>query len=157
MDSSREIRAMMMASFPCPPLPMDGSGRFMNSHDLLAYLVDVAARRDVKSENESRRKNQEALIREYVQNIAKCGSQDHVWQEMTKFTRLYMMSYSPVMHETRFLPFDAASPPIRRQVCSWLAAQHILQGDDQVVGNFFENLEPWPLYQRCRDILRNEA
>lgn len=157
MDSSREIRAMMMASFPCPPLPMEGSCRFVNSHDMLAYLVDVAARRSIMVENLARQRKQETLIKEYIEQIVQCETEEATWTCMTMFTRMYMMSYHTVMHEARFLPFDAVAPPLRRQVCSWLAAQHIMQGDDQVVGSFFENLAPWPLYERCKNIMKNDA
>jgi len=123
---------------------------------MLAYLVDVAARRNVTVENVTRQRKQESLIKDYTENVVRCKNEEETWNSMTMFTRLYMMSYHLRMHEARFLPFDAISPPIRRQVCSWLAAQHIMQGDDQVQGHFFENLEPWPLYQRCKDILNND-
>ena len=155
MDSSREIRAMMMASFPCPPLPMEGSSRFINSHDMIAYLVDVAARRADPSSDHSRQRIQKTLVMEYERNIACCLTEDETWNAMTMFTRSYMMSYNVLMHEARFLPFDALTAPLKAQVCSWLAAQHILQGDDQVNGSFFQHLQPWPLYRRCKDINNN--
>ena len=155
MDSSREIRAMMMASFPCPPLPMEGSCRFINSHDMIAYLVDVAARRADPKSDKHRQQIQQSLVMEYEKNIAGCNTEEETWQAMTMFTRSYMMSYNAIMHESRFLPFDCLTPPLKAQVCSWLAAQHIMQGDDQVNGNFFQHLEPWPLYRRCKDINNN--
>jgi len=136
---------------------MEGSSRFVNSHDMLAYLIDVAARRGDPKDNEKRQKNQDILLRDFVENIVLCRAEQETWDAMTKFTRLYMMTYSPIMHEARFLPFDALSTPLKKQVCSWLAAQHILQGDDQVKGDFFEHLSPWPLYQRCRDIMNNDS
>jgi hypothetical protein len=116
MDSSREIRSMIMASFPCPPLPMEGNSRFLNSHDLLAYLIDVAARRDDKADNSLREKNQVALLVQYDKDIRACSSEKETWDVMTSFTRLYMMTYHSVLHETRFLPFDCVSPPLRKQV-----------------------------------------
>ena len=155
MDSTREIRAMTMAAFPCPPLPMEGSSRFINSHDMIAYLIDVAARRADPASDGHRQKIQSSLVAEYERDIAGCLSEEETWQVMTMFTRSYMMSYNVLMHEARFLPFDCLSPTLRAQVCSWLAAQHILQGDDQVNGSFFQHLEPWPLYRRCRDINNN--
>jgi hypothetical protein len=157
MDSSREIRSMIMASFPCPPLPMESSSRFLNSHDLLAYLIDVAARRDDKKDNSQREKNQVALLVQYNKDIKECHSEKETWDVMTSFTRLYMMTYHSVLHETRFLTFDSVAPPLKKQVCSWLAAQHILRGDSEARGDMFEGLEPWQLYQRCRDMVRSEA
>jgi len=101
MDSTREIRAMMMASFPCPPLAMEGSSRFPNSHDMLAYLVDVAARRNVKKENEERQRSQERLLHDFIVcALPGSKSEEETWEAMTHFTRQYMMTYSPVMHET---------------------------------------------------------
>lgn len=155
MDSSREIRAMMMASFPCPPLPMEGSCRFINSHDMIAYLVDVAARRADPKSDAHRQTIQKSLVMEYERNIPGCTTEEDTWQAMTTFTRSYMMSYNVLMHEARFLTFDCLTAPLKAQVCSWLAAQHILQGDDQVNGGFFQHLEPWPLYRRCKDINNN--
>jgi hypothetical protein len=155
MDSSREIRAMMMASFPCPPLPMDGSGRFINSHDMIAYLVDVAARRGDSKGDQHRQIIQRALVADFEKNIVGCTTEDETWHAMTNFTRSYMMSYHVSMHEARFLSFDCVSPALKAQVCSWLAAQHIIQGDDQVSGSFFQHLDPWPLYRRCKDINNN--
>lgn len=146
---------MMMASFPCPPLPMEGSCRFINSHDMVAYLVDVAARRGDPKSDKHRQTIQQSLVDEYEKRIVGCATEDETWDVMTTFTRDYMMSYNVLMHEARFLPFDSLTPPLKAQVCSWLAAQHIMQGDDQVKGSFFEHLQPWPLYRRCKDINNN--
>jgi hypothetical protein len=152
MDSSRELRAMIMASFPCPPLPMQGIERWVNSHDQIAYLIDVAARRNVASENETRRKLQFQLTNNYIQNIKNCNTEAETWNVMTKFTRDYMMTYHPCMHEARFSSFDAITLPLRKQVCSWLAAQYIMQGDDNVKAENFQNLPVWSLYNQCRKV-----
>jgi hypothetical protein len=149
-DSSREIRAMTMASFPCPPLPVVGADVFgdtqtVNSHDLLAFLINTAARRDVLSENEQRVLQQQRLIESYQKSIS--NSIDP-WSDMTRFTRDYMMTYSPAMHNVRFLPFDASTPPVKAQVCSWLAAQHILQ-DKQARAGQFKDLSHDALYRTC--------
>lgn len=157
MDSSREIRSMILVAFPCPPLPMEGSGRFVNSHDMLAYLIDVAARREDKADNAKREKNQEVLMVQYEKDMKLCRSETETWNAMTMFTRQYMMTYSVIMHEARFLPFDAITPPLKKQLCSWLAAQHILQGDDHVCGSMFEHLDAWPLYLRCINVINNQA
>jgi hypothetical protein len=153
MDTSRELRAMIMASLPCPPLPLEGHEKFINSHDMLAYLMDVAARRDNPVENETRRIIQEYLIKNYVETVGTCITEDELWRKMTMFTRNYMMSYNYVMHEARFSPFDAMTLPLKIQVCSWLAAQHILNGDETAVGDQFKEESPLQLYNMCRDII----
>lgn len=150
MDSAREIRAMTMASFPCPPLPMIGADVFgntqtVNSHDLLAFLINTAARRDVESENKKRIEDQVQLHDEYLKTI-KCSKDP--WADMTRFTRSYMMTYSPAMHNLRFLPFDASTPPVKAQVCSWLAAQYILN-DKEARADEFQGLSLQELYQKC--------
>ena len=150
---TREIRSMILAAFPCPPLPMEGSDRFLNSHDMLAFLIDVAARRDNAAENAKRQTHQQALTSQYLKDLQKCEDEESTWNTMTLFMRQYMMTYHCVMHETRFLPFDLITPPMRKQVCSWLASQHILQGDNQVTGSMFEHMKPWPLYERCRNMI----
>jgi hypothetical protein len=119
---------MTMATFPCPPLPMIGADihgdeRVMNSHDLLSFLVNTAALRDVKTENELRVSKQLALYESYFTALS---DGTDTWTAMTTFTRSYMMTFTHAMHYIRFLPFDASPHTVRRQVCSWLAAQHIL-------------------------------
>jgi hypothetical protein len=152
MDSSRELRAMIMASFPCPPLPMQGREPFLNSHDMIAYLIDVAARRNVPSENDIRQKLQLSLTEDYIKKIQECKTEEEAWNMMTNFTRYYMMTYHEGMHETRFLPYDAITPPLKTQICSWLAAQYIIQGQSEVTSDQFQNLSVSILYKKCRDV-----
>lgn len=154
MDSSREMRAMMMAAFPCPPLPMDGG---MNSHDALAYLVDVAARRDIARENEDRHVLQIKLTNSFLDELKAAETENDIWTAMTMFTRRYMMSYSPNTHDTRFMPPDAISVPLKRQLSSWLAAQYILQGDETALGVHFEGRSASQLYSMCRDSILSDA
>ena len=153
MDSSREMRAMAMVAFPCPPLPVAGVNKdnepiVINSHDMLAFLMNTAALRDVASENAARLKRQKALQREYV---AMCKTGD-TWGAMTNFTRLYMMSYCPAaLNQVRFLPFDAATPPLRAQVRGWLAARHILAGQEATAADF-EGIHDDTLYKKCLEM-----
>jgi hypothetical protein len=151
MDSTRELRAMTMATFPCPPLPMVGANLYgdkaiVNSHDLLSFLINTAARRDMKSENEARVAQQFKLYESYFKSLA-LGTD--LFETMTRFTRDYMMTYTHAMHYLRFLPFDAATPPIKHQVCSWLAAQHILKGVENANAGQFLDLHHDSLYSKC--------
>ena len=153
MDTSRELRSMTMATFPCPPLPMIGADlygeeRIMNSHDLLSFLVNTAALRDVKTENELRISKQTALYESYF--LALSSGVD-TWTAMTTFTRSYMMTFTHAMHYIRFLPFDTASTTVRRQACSWLAAQHILIGDEASAEQFAD-LPYDLLFARCAKV-----
>jgi len=151
MDSSREMRAMAMIAFPCPPLPVVGVNKdnepiVINSHDMLAFLMNTAALRDVPSENAVRLQRQKTLQREYS-TICKSGGD--TWGAMTNFTRLYMMSYCPTaLDQVRFLPFDASTPPLRAQVRGWLAARHIL-ADQEAKAEDFDGLHDDALYKKC--------
>lgn len=151
MDSTRELRAMIMVSFPCPPLPMmsDTDGSVQNSHDFLAYLIDVAGRRGMHAEDSERCRKQEKLLVDFERVIGLCQDEASTWETMTCFTRDYMMTYHVVTHAIRFLPFSAVNPKLKRAVCSWLASQYILKDDPYCQGCFFEHLEPWPLYREC--------
>ena len=150
MDTSREMRAMAMIAFPCPPLPVAGVNRnnepiVINSHDLLAFLMNTAALRDVASENAVRQRLQMKLQIEYETTL-KSGD---AWGTMTNFTRRYMMSYCPAaLDQVRFLPFDASTPPIRAQVRGWLAARHIL-ADQEAKAKDFDGLHDDVLYGKC--------
>lgn len=150
MDSSREIRSMMMASFPCPPLPLKDGG---NSHDLISFLVDVAARRNVVQENKSRETEQKKLTEMYYYQLENSSKVNDIWESMTNFTRFYLMTYAPNAHSVRFDHMENITPSQKEQICSWLAAQHILKGDHQCCGKFFENKTLDNLYVCCRDIL----
>jgi len=142
---------MAMIAFPCPPLPVVGVNKdnepiVINSHDMLAFLMNTAALRDVASENAVRLERQKMLQREYA---AICKRGGDTWGAMTNFTRLYMMSYCPAaLDQVRFLPFDASTPPLRAQVRCWLAARHIL-ADLEAKAEDFEGLHDDVLYGNC--------
>lgn len=146
MDTTREIRAMTMAAFPCPPLPVE---RGSSSHDLIAFLIDVAARRNMPAENTRRKELQEQITAAYLEELVNSEPFD----AMTKFTRNYALSYTPNAHDIRFNPFDTMCPMLHEQVCSWLAAQHILDGDASASGFSFSHLPPAKLLEACADVI----
>jgi len=151
MDSTREIRAMIMASFPSPPIPLSDGG---NSHDMIAYLIDVAARRQNPQEDMVRREKQESLCLDYCDDVGNCTDETELFNCMTRFNREYMLTYCPIMHEIRFLPFDAIKPPLKKLLCSWIAAQKILQGEDSR-GEEFEHFSPLTLYFIAAETIKN--
>ena len=142
MDSSREIRSMILASFLCPPLQMEND---QNSHDIIAYLIDIAARRNVEKENKIRQDEQELLTLNYIDDVTHCKTEEELFNCMTRFTRDYMLTYVPIVHDMKFQRFDAIIPPIKKQLCSWIAAQHILNGEN-CDGKDFEHMTPVNLY-----------
>lgn len=136
---------MAMVAFPCPPLPVlseDSDGRVLNSHDLLAMLMETAARRGRAEEDRERMAAQAALIDGYVK-AGECG-----WEAMTNFCRRYLMLYNPILHRLRFLPPDATPPRLKAQACEWLAARQILAGHESRSEDF-GHLQPVELYRLC--------
>ena len=150
MDTSREIRAMIMASFPSPPLPLTNGG---NSHDLIAYLIDVVARRMDPAEDKIRKDKQDLLCLEYCEDVVNCTNETELFNCMTRFNREYMLTYFPIMHEIRFLPFDSIKPPLKKLLCSWIASQKILQGIE-CSGEEFEHLHPVSLYFLSAEVIK---
>lgn len=150
MDTSREIRSMMMASYPCPPLPLQEGG---NSHDLISFLVDVAARRNIIHENKTRESEQKKLTEMYYYQLENSAEINDIWTAMTNFTRFYLMTYAPNAHSVRFADIENMTPSQKEHLCSWLAAQHILKGDHLCCGKYFEHKSFKELLICCRDIL----
>jgi len=152
MDTNRELRAATMAAFPCPPLPLvHGERPSANSHDFLAYQMDVAARFEPKARHDARKPLQQALLLEYVPKLAAAASPEAAFREFCDFTRCYMMLYDERMHAARF-DMDQADR-VKEQIASWLAAQHILKGRDSFTRMNFMHCEVRDLFRQCRDVL----
>lgn len=125
---------MIMVLFPCPPLPMlasrlDGAPAVMSSHDLMAKLMDEAARRGDERGNERRKEVQEALTKAYTERL---GLEADPWDCMCAFTRAYLDSYFPgAIRDVRIVPCDATPTHIEHRVREWVAAREILGGKQQ--------------------------
>lgn len=148
MDSSREIRSMILSAFPCPPLEMDNG---KNSHDLLAYLIDLTARRNIRSDK--RKSDQEILTLDFIDDFPKCKTEQELENCMTRFTRDYMLLYFPVMHEIRFNPIDSIKLPIKKQLCSWIAAQYIMN-QEECDGSDFLHMSSLELYRLASQLIK---
>ena len=144
MDTTREIRAMALAAFPCPPLPMvglNGNGQEaeMNSHDLLAMLMNTAALRGDAKEDQARELLQFKLTQAYMATLH--HTKDPL-QAMRAFTRDYMATYGPA-RDVRYR--ERASARLEEQQKAWLRAQFILR--DMEVEEVFDWLK------QARDLL----
>lgn len=124
----------MMVMHPCPPLPIvgaiiDGEAEHADSHDSLAYCIDVAGRRGDAKDNATREEAQRAWVGEYMKTLrlANTGISYHVYDVMCDFTRLYIQSYFPRANlDVRFAPMESIHPRMQRRVCEWLAAREIV-------------------------------
>jgi hypothetical protein len=126
MDSAREMRAMTMAAFPCPPLPMEGLNSSyreseINSHDFLAMLINTAALIGDTKADVARAKSQFTLTEAY---LGAMRDTDRPLYTMQAFTRDYMATYGPIL-DVRFRQRGSAN--MTTQQHSWLRAQYILR------------------------------
>lgn len=124
--TTREIRAMVMVAFPCPPLPMlgtngDGEEAEVNSHDFLSMLMNTAALRADAKADRAREEAQARLTAAYLAALRDANNPLHTMQA---FTRDYMATYGPVA-DVRFR--SGASQRIEEQQHAWLRAQYILR------------------------------
>lgn len=150
MDSSREIRSMIMVAFPCPPLEMSNG---KNSHDLIAFLMDVASRRNDDAENAKRKSEQECLTLDFLDDFPNCSTIEELENCMIRFTRDYMLTYFPIMHEIRFSPIIYTNNNVKQQLCSWIAAQYILDNENCSAIDFL-HLPVEKLYILARDLIK---
>ena len=132
---------MIMAEFPCPPLPVaghrleDSSRAVLNSHDMISALIVTAMKMNDQGFNERRRRRQEELETQYRRDIAKAKTFNEIYSVMSTFTQHYIHSY--LLHDASFLDarvleIDHATPGLRRQIHSFTNASAILAGEMDV-------------------------
>lgn len=110
-DGNREIRSMVMVSFPIPPLPlivckeMEDELSFVHSdhtvassHDLVAHLMNVTCVVASSSANAQRMKRQEEIMNCFFDNVDSHKeevnhSEEWCYKAAAEFTRLYAASY----------------------------------------------------------------
>ena len=149
VDSARELRSMNMVLFACPPVTfVTNEGRRSNSHDLIAALLNVEMRRENAADNRRREAEQKKLEEHFFETHVS-DLQEH----LQMFTRRWMMLYNKAAADVVFVPLDATPPKVLRQVCSWLAAQYILLGQERKAEEF-EHWAPLQLYTHCFEVKR---
>ena len=145
MDQSAEyhayVRSMIMAEFPCPPLPVagrkheDNSGAILNSHDMITVFMITAMQMKDERYNAARRARQEELETAYRQQLARASTFEEIYRAMSAFTQDYMQSYMLHGGDTHVavLAPEYASVPLRRQILSFTNASAILAGESDIV------------------------
>lgn len=150
-DPTREMRAMYMVAFPCPPLPVicfNLTGRrICNSHDFLGFLLDVAMRRNDEAENFKRAEQQADLIDSYF-SAEHNGDFESLERAMQGLTRAWLGTFCDKAHGLEFLPLADCDTKVRTQVQHWLAAQHIALGEEKSATDF-DALGLKDLYTEC--------
>lgn len=130
-DGMREIRAMVVAALPCPPMPVmasrelegessftDSAGACCSSHDLIAHLMNIACTCATERQNKVRAELQIKLHAELFDEVDEWRRSepdpkivlppvDWSYRVLGNFTRRYIQSYMPDPsreQDVRFIP-----------------------------------------------------
>jgi hypothetical protein len=147
-DGNREIRAMIMASLPFPPMPMLASRQLadessfvdpsstnsvINSHDLIAHLMNICC--CYCKDNDARKQRQLDLQDEMFSRIENVdlSSMDAVYALMGEFTRRYIQLYLPdpeKPQDVRFVSWRDVDQDhvVCRKALEFQRAQDVLYG-----------------------------
>lgn len=139
-DSTAELRAMILAALPYPPLPVMltrledgnvlGSEVLQTSHDVLSNLLLHACARCTIKENKERQARQQNVLRSFIHSISKDGLQSmpdlyktYCWHTQ-KHIETYLSQDSNVPN-MRFMPFDSVCKGdyVHTRACDFMAAQ----------------------------------
>jgi hypothetical protein len=126
-DDDREVRAMALSMFPCPPLPIVGirgskdDGRptetEFSSHDVIAQFMQLSMRMCTHKQNEHRRLVQMDVLNKYISQMECCMSSastkvcdvSAAYNAMCEYTRSHILSYvhwdGPSNLDIKFLPY----------------------------------------------------
>lgn len=143
-DSTQEMRAMILAALPLPPLPvmvqrLDEDNRvcsetLQTSHDILSNLLIHACARDCQPENEKRKQKQMEILRSLLDHMCNRG-------QLQCAPDLYSTyCYHTKLHASTYIPSDGAMPAFRfadlasvckgdyvhRKMCDYMAGQAII-------------------------------
>lgn len=139
-DSNSELRAMIMAALPYPPLPVEakrfdedgntlGDAVMVNSHDIISNLLEQACTRGTADAHKSRQQRQQEVLRCFLRDLVKDGIQpaDALYRTYCEHTRDHVAAYYPVGHapELKFTPLAHVSrgDAVHVRTCDWMAAQ----------------------------------
>ena len=153
-DGNREIRSMVMAALPLPPLPLlvyrelqgelsfvDSDHQVTSSHDLIAHMMNIACAVASSSINNSRMERQSSLmgdlfstLDDFLDKNAHLQVPDEKWcyEAAMHFTRLYIGTYLVRQdNDIRFL-LDASaineSHRLHKMALEYQKAQDVLYG-----------------------------
>jgi hypothetical protein len=174
-DGMREIRAMIVAALPCPPMPVMASrevedepgcyeGKCCSSHDLLAHLMNIACTAATEKQNCTRALLQAGIQEEMFSKVDewKAGNDASVhamlppaewsYQLMGDFTRKYVQSYmaDPARaQDVRLLPMSDINRthPVHIRALEFQKAQDLLYGKCAMITRDYERMSYAELVQ----------
>jgi hypothetical protein len=154
-DAMREVRAMIVAALPCPPLPVMASREAQgecsfteeaccSSHDLIAHLMNIACTHATEAQNRHRARLQVRLHADLFDTVDEWGKRSREssllppaeWSYtlLCDFTRKYIRCYMPDpsrQQDIRFLPLC----DIDRTHPVHVKALEFQKGQDTLYGN----------------------
>lgn len=139
-DSTAELRAMILAALPYPPLPVMltrledgnvlGDEVLQTSHDVLSNLLLHACARCTIKENKERQSRQKNVLRSFINSISKDGLQSmpELYQTYCWHTQKHIETYlsqDSNVPNMRFLPFESVCKGdyVHTRACDFMAAQ----------------------------------
>lgn len=143
-DHTLEMRAMILAALPLPPLPVImqrldddnrvGTQTVQTSHDVFSNLLLHACARNSESENALRKAGQTRILRSLVDHLANRGQP----QSVPEIYGTYC--HHTLLHAATYLPNQVGPPPMsfaplasvckgdptHLRMCDYMAAQAII-------------------------------
>jgi hypothetical protein len=155
-DQNREIRAMLLAVHPCPPLPQIALGelkyeeRVFSSHDFLATAIERMLVKQDTAFNRSRRSTQHQLIMSHFDELEAIGSDEidvnRLYECFTGFSRKYATVFFNEAEQKRVdiryksLDHVCRNDPVHLAACSHLRAYRIMRKQEPGHPKEFEDL-----------------
>ena len=169
-DPLREMRTMILASLPYPPLPvtaqrLDEDGRVgdeavITTHDVVARWLNECAVLDDQAENQRRKERQVELFRRFLHGMAVTGFDmppRNLYLLYTSFCREHIATYDPAgnVPDLRFKPYDyvCRGDKVHAKLCEYMAAQAILFNDPEPrkTAEDYARLDLGQILLACRD------
>lgn len=144
MDSAYEIRSMILASTPYPPLPVVvsqvedmtvGQETVTTSHAVLSQCLQTAAVKNDDKANKDRQRRQIEVFQRFLHGLAESGfdlSGGELYDFYCRHTKLHLETYFDGKEtELRFMPLSyiAKGDQVHQRMCEYMAAQSILFKD----------------------------
>ena len=158
-DGNREIRSMILAALPMPPMPVlackelpgeqsfvDTELKAISSHDLIAHMMNVSCTVVSESKNEERKKLQWALQDQLFKQLDEWQASNDPGGEkqllpppefgymlLGEYTRMYIQSYMPDPTKAQDIRFLPASEVDRGHIV-WKKALEFQKAQDVLYG-----------------------
>lgn len=139
-DETQELRAVILAALPYPPLPVTlarlesgnrlGDGVLQSTHDIISNLLAHSCVTHTFSENKQRQQVQQLVLSEFLRALVRDGLQSppDLYRTYCEFSRRHVATYlrgASVLPDIRFQPLDSVckGDPVHVRMCDYMAAQ----------------------------------